>query len=182
MRRKMTDDEQRRAVENRGLVSYVIRNYFPGVLGSDEYPEYKQVGMLGLCRAAMTWVPKRGVFSTYACHCIKRAIWAMVRDSRAACRDKIKEAYSLDELMPDMKEPATYGEMLEAAENVESQIGLIIIRDSINRLSERDRTIVLMTMKGHSQREISKMVQLSQSKVSAHLRRIRQRILEEVGA
>lgn len=52
---------------NMNLVYFVIHKYYP-TFSNDE--DLKQVGMLGLCKAADIWDSKLSKFSTYAVTCI----------------------------------------------------------------------------------------------------------------
>src|SRR4051794_18055306 len=66
---------------NVGLVYYCLRRVRPGVAGEDDL---EGEGMLALHRAALTWRPECGRFSTYACACIKGAMWRAANGGGAA--------------------------------------------------------------------------------------------------
>lgn len=180
MKRKMTEAECHLVEENQGLVYFVLRKHFWGGPRAD-WEEYVQIGMLGLCRAAMGWCPEKTEFSTYASRCIEMAVRAYVRDSRAACRDIRKEAFSLDAAMAD-HDGITYGDMLREEDGTEEMLDAWTIRQAIEQLQGRDRQLVTLMMDGYSQRQIGAELNLSQAQVSRLLNGIQQRLRREVCA
>jgi RNA polymerase sigma factor (sigma-70 family) len=75
------NDKEKLIVDNLGLVHFVMRNYVkipPGL-----YEDLYQEGCLGLCKAAETYEPEKGSFSTHAVYCIKGSIYMYLRDNHA---------------------------------------------------------------------------------------------------
>ncbi len=84
--------EQALLVEsNMKLVPYTWKKYgssFP--IGDKE--DYLGEGYMGLCRAALTWDPSRGSFSTYAVSCILNAMRMMLRTQNKVTHHEITES------------------------------------------------------------------------------------------
>ena len=57
--------------DNLRLVYHIVHEHYP-TFKNDE--DIVQCGMVGLCKAANTWDANKGVFSTYACKCIRNEI------------------------------------------------------------------------------------------------------------
>lgn len=74
------DQKQRQMVEsNHNLIYYMLnREHLP-------VDDYYDVAAIGLCKAAMSYKPEAGPFSTYACRCI---LYELTVDSRWRDRKK----------------------------------------------------------------------------------------------
>jgi RNA polymerase sigma factor (sigma-70 family) len=80
--------------ENMGLVGRVIKDKVRDVrsVGIHTYDDLFQIGCIGLCKAADTYVPGKGCFSTYAYRIIRNEIfdaleYATLRRNREAVTD-----------------------------------------------------------------------------------------------
>lgn len=181
MKRKLTEEQCRLVEENRGLVCYVLHLRFWGVSNAD-WEDYVQIGMIGLCHAAVGWEPAKGIFSTYACRCIERQVRTWVRDQRAVCRDRRKEAYSLDAIVPGGEKPTTFGELIPAEETVEDMLDVLIVREAMAKLKGRDKQMLDLLLEGKTQTQIGDALNLSQGYVARCLQRIARQLREEVCA
>ena len=96
---KLTNDQQRIANENIGLVGKVIKDKVHGVdqLGIYSYDDLFQIGSIGLCKAAYS--DKGGCFSTYA----YRLIWNEICSALIyATRRSNMETITDQEIYPDL--------------------------------------------------------------------------------
>ena len=92
----MTRDERNRLIEsNMGLVGKVIKDKVRDVrgIGIYTYDDLFQTGCLGLCKAAGTYKPSKGQFSTYAYVIIRNEIfraieYATLRRNRETLTDR----------------------------------------------------------------------------------------------
>ena len=64
----MNDEQQRLVTDNMKLVHFVVNKYYPTFNGNEDV---SQVGMVGLCKAALAWNPEKTTFTTCACNYIR---------------------------------------------------------------------------------------------------------------
>ena len=178
--RTMTDEERRLVEENQKLVYFTLRKIIWDAPAA-EWEEYVQLGMMGLCYAAMAWRPEKGAFATLASRCIEMEVRKYVRYQRQACRDKRKEAFSLDAVMID-HDNITFGEVLMADDTMEEKLDVLFAREALTRLKGRDKQMMDLMLEGKTQTQIGDALGLSQSYVARCLQRITRQIREEVCA
>lgn len=94
---KMNREQELLVESNMNLVPYTWqkhRSSFP--IGDKE--DYFGEGYMGLCKAALTWDPSRGMFSTYAVYCILNAMRKYLRSQNKVSHHEIMESgmYTVD--------------------------------------------------------------------------------------
>jgi len=77
----MTEEQQKIAEANIGLVKFAIGKYLQHALVCLEYDDAVSIGNLALCKAAETYNPNYGTFSTYAIKIIIQHIHSAMRTS-----------------------------------------------------------------------------------------------------
>lgn len=94
--RPLTDAERKQVEENMGLVGRVIRDCVHDFdHGVYSYEDLKQIGYIGLCKAAQSDRPGRGAFSTYAYIIIRNELYTALE---YATRRSVELATAPEEL------------------------------------------------------------------------------------
>ncbi len=163
----LTNAQIRKIKMNKRLVYYVIkRNDY------EQKDEYVSAGFYGLLKATQTFNESRGNFSTYATMCIKNEILMEIRKEN---RRKVELSLQQTVIKSDENgKEITYMDVLTSKENFEKKYeNLTMIREAIyyllNYLLYIDKKIILLAMQGHSNVEISRVLQVS----PAHICRLR---------
>jgi RNA polymerase sigma factor (sigma-70 family) len=123
------------ALANQGLVHFVLKPRARRLRQEGVYDDAVQDGMLGLARAAETFDPDRGAFSTYAVGWIRQAVQrgegvreginfrrAFIhgdRASRQEARDALVPVLSIDALLPGA-DSATVADTLAGVDDTEA--------------------------------------------------------------
>ena len=177
MTSKLQSPEQRERIEkaerlfadNVSFAYWVLNRYFPKI-AQDE--DIVQDALIGLWEACLAFDENKGFrFSAFATPCICNNIRMTLR------KRKIVATISLDEPIPD-NEDLTFGELIEdplACIDLEA----IALCQFIERLSEMEKGIVRLQLKGVSQREGGKAVGVSQGQYSRILKRIKKRWISQ---
>ena len=158
-------NRQKLIEDNINLVYFVINQNFPRYR-TDE--DLVQVGMMGLCQAANAWDEDKGIFSSFAVRGIYNAICKEFR-----CRNQQKFTYSLDYNYSDSEdECVSLGDILVG----DLDVDWVDTDGLYDLLTEKERVIVDMRLKGLTLREISKEVGVSQQNIRKHLRKAKLRL------
>ena len=104
-----------------------------------------------------------------------------VRYIHADCRDKRREAFSLDAVMID-HDQITFGQVLLANDDIEDKLDVLLAREALGKLTGRDKKMMEMMMAGETQSQIGLAMGLSQSYVARCLQSITRRLREEMCA
>lgn len=150
--------------ENMPLVYFMVNKYFPSYRGDEDVI---QVGMVGLCKAANSYDPNRGTFSTYAGRFIVCEIRNYFRDS-----NKSVKATSLDKIVNENTENDFYDIVM--AEDVDFDAELE--RDRFyESLSPKQRIVMDGLRCGLTQAEIATEQGVSHQAVGQVVRTIRRK-------
>lgn len=148
--------------DNMNLVYYIIHKYYP-TYRNDE--DLKQVGMLGLCKAADTWDGVSSKFSTYAFKCIVNTIRVELRN-----RSYIIPHISLDNQKFDNSDDSCY-EFI-ASDEVDFLFNTQL-ESFIKTLKPREVELVNYMRLGLIQEEIAKKYNVTRQAISVSCRRIK---------
>ncbi|MBP0962767.1 MAG: sigma-70 family RNA polymerase sigma factor, partial [Oscillospiraceae bacterium] len=187
-RRLEQDDPEARQVlilHNLRLVDYIARKFESSGVGVEDLIS---IGSIGLIKAVNTFCPGRGIkLATYASRCIENEILMYLRKwLNRRGEVSIDEPLNIDWdgnelLLSDIL--GTDSDIVNDAieENVER--GMLI--EAVNRLSERERTIMqlrfgLMGGQEHTQKEVADIIGISQSYISRLEKRIIKRLRREL--
>ena len=88
------EERNEKITENIGLVYKMLDLLYDSSLientAVNDYDDYYQTGMLGLMRAIESYDESKGVFSTYACICIKNSILTEYRTRFTSFKEESK--------------------------------------------------------------------------------------------
>ena len=94
----MLNDKQRELAEkNRNLVYAIMNRDFKSMRGRQDYEDWVQVGMLGLCIAAETWDSNYAKFEDYAAVVIRNEILEQLQFNSRKRREPEERVLSLDD-------------------------------------------------------------------------------------
>lgn len=143
--------------DNMNLVYYIISRQYPTFLHDDDVI---QSGMLGLVKAANTFDPNKGLFSTYAGRCIRNEI-----NQEFIRRKPFSNTVSLD---TKISEEGTLQDVLVGTEDVD-----YVDDEFYDSLSEEERTVMSLDINGYTSGEIADACNITVQKVQKILRTIR---------
>lgn len=143
--------------ENMNLVYYIVSRQYPTFLHDDDVI---QSGMLGLVKAANTFDPNKGLFSTYAGRCIRNEI-----NQEFIRRKPFSETISLD---TKIGEEGTLQDILVGTEDVD-----YVDDEFYDSLTEEERTVMTLDVNGYTSGEIATTCGITVPKVQKIMRTIR---------
>ena len=161
--------------ENMKLVHAVINKLFPTYRGNEDVFEE---GTLGLVKAAQAFNEDSTVaFSTYAFCAIRNEIISYLRRER-----NFSDVISLDEPIcsDDEGGESTLGDTLASNDTIESCSSHSDLDKVFSALSERDKVIVVLKLRGLSHKEIAKKVKTGEPNVRRVLRAIYTKMKKEI--
>jgi len=186
-RLEQNDPEAKRIliVHNLRLVVYIARKFESSGVGVEDLIS---IGSIGLIKAVNTFLPTRGIkLATYASRCIENEILMYLRK----CQNRRGEV-SIDEPLNidwDGNE-LLLSDILGTDSNIvndtiEESVERGLLMEAVNRLSQRERTIVmlrfgLMGGQEHTQKEVADIIGISQSYISRLEKRIIKRLRKEL--
>lgn len=165
---EMNDAQRKLAEDNIPLVYYLIAR---------EYPTYKydedlaQVGILGLCKAAMKWDESKGLFSTFAGQCIRNEIRLEFRSRR-----KEVDTIPLDTQIECDSDNLTLGDMLEGGEDTD--VTQFTVEAFLKTLTADERVVYNLKARGYKRKEIAEVTGFTLNQVRWMLQIIRQKYLK----
>ena len=168
----LTPEQQQLAADNEKLIWFFLKKY---ASGSDPQELYG-VAAEGLIRAATTYDPTRGKFSTHAMWCMRSAV-----DFDQSCAKRKKRSGKLVLHMDD-------GDAVDPNEEYNAETcGVAPLRDRpclsldetgadverfLRSLPARDRELVRMRIVGYTIKEIGDTFGITFQAASAHMKRI----------
>ena len=170
---------------NLRLVVYIARKFETTGLGVEDLIS---IGTIGLIKAVNTFCPSRNIkLATYASRCIENEILMFLRKTQ-----NLKNEVSIDEplnidwdgnelLLSDIL--GTESDSVN--KNIESDVEKSVLHEAVNRLSERERSIMqlrfgLLDGVEHTQKEVADIIGISQSYISRLEKRIIKRLKKEL--
>lgn len=163
-------------IENVKLVHSVINRLFPTYRGNDDIVSE---GLIGLVKAANAFDEDASVaFSTFAFCSIRNEIVDYLRRER-----RHADVISLDEPVGDDGEgdEVTLGDTIASEDSVVSVETNSDLDKVFSTLSERDKVIVVLTLRGYSPTEIAEKVNTGAPNVRRVLRRVRAKMSDIMG-
>lgn len=165
----MLTDEQRKLIEdNHNLIYSFLHKY-------DYDPEeYYGLAAIGLCRAAKLYDVSKGSFSTYAYRAMRGCVINDIRERSAAKRipENLIDSYNNDICTEDGG-IVEYLDTLTSNEDLEKEVvEKVLVESCMAKLSDRDRLIFNLLIKGYDYREIAKIVGVCWRTVSRTKERI----------
>ncbi len=165
----MTDEQCRMVESNHNLIYHILNKM--------HLPEndYYDVAAIALCKAAMSYEPERGAFSTCACKYIEWALIAQLRTEDRKIRRNEKDVLHYNAIMRDDTE---YLEMFadKGVDPEDASITSVLAGQLLSELKPREKQIVIMLANGHMWREVCGTLGISNSAVGQTLKRIRSRL------
>lgn len=159
----MTEKEKRLIEDNMKLVYFIINKYYPAFIHDEDL---KQIGMLGLCKAAMTFDETKGLFSTYSFKVIKNEIGMEFRRRRKPPQT-ISLNYEIEG--PD----GNHSEMLNLIVG-DNDVDYFDFKPFYDRLTATDKVILNARLNGKSQKKIAEILGMGQPGVSRRIKSIKQ--------
>lgn len=157
--------------ENKGLVTFVLANYYP----SYKYDEdFYQEGLIGLWNACKTYDEKQDIkFSTYAARCIRNHLNGVIDMLNAEKRkiNNLDNVISLNQRLHNYTE-----DIINNIEDSYTKLSVIEIREYIDTQNLRDKQIIRYKTMGYSTKDIAKTLHISEQTV----RRIWNKMRKEV--
>lgn len=154
----MTDKQRELAEQNHNLIYDFIhkRNL--------DVEEYYGIVAIGLCKAAISYSPEKGAFSTLAFECMENEVkghWTLLKADKRIPEEQI---VSTEALLGDDR---LYHDKYNDKINYSFLLSL---------LTDRERTIVECTINGLTQKQIADKLDLSQQSISLIIKNIRERL------
>lgn len=142
---------------NEPLVRWTIKKYYPDFMDDEDL---MQEGRIGLWRACLAYDEKKGLkFSPVAVSYIRNALrhgYEKLYGRSPRKRQLLWNAQSLYE--PIGRDDLLLQDIIPG----NTDVGFLDISGALNRLSERDRRILCLSVAGFSQKEIAKRVGVSE--------------------
>lgn len=150
----LNNDQQKLCEENMNLAYHIISQYYPTYIHDDDI---KASALFGLCKAAESYDPEKGLFSTYAGKCIRNEI-----NQEFINRKPYSNTVSLDS---KVGEDLTLGEVLTGEDDI------ACMDDAFYTQLTEDESIALrLDNMGFDSYEIAEMSGFSVQKVQKLLR------------
>lgn len=161
----MTDKQTKLVEDNMDLVYFLIHRYYPNLSNDDDL---KQVGMIGLINAAMTWDESRAKFSSYASRCILNAI-----NNEFYYRKKHYNILSLDKEIQSDDGNAPFSELVGGVDENEDCLEKADWEYFCNnKLTPKQKKIVSYMVEGLTAIEIADLLGYTPANVRLHRRTI----------
>lgn len=169
----LTPEQEQLLENNKALVNHALKCLNIPYTSID-YKDKESVGLFGLCKAIKTYDESKGTtFSTYAIKCIKNEIFMAMRADKKYSKD-----ISISTVLKQDKEgnKFTFEDILvDYNQNVEENIFnretyARLLSHTLNFLLPKQQSTILYWLGGKNQRQISKLMNVSQSYVSKLLR------------
>lgn len=186
--KRLKDSEEAKTIlieHNLRLVVYLAKKFESTGINVEDLIS---IGTIGLIKAVNTFKPEKNIkLATYASKCIENEILMHLRRV-----SKVKTEISLDEPLNidwDGNE-LLLSDILGTEEDIvfkdmESEVDLTLLNDSIKKLSKREYTIMklrfgLNNTKSFTQKEVADMLGISQSYISRLEKKILNRLKKEI--
>ncbi len=186
-RLEQEDPEAKRIliVHNLRLVVYIARKFESSGVGVEDLIS---IGSIGLIKAVNTFLPTRGIkLATYASRCIENEILMYLRK----CQNRrgevsIDEPLNIDWDGNELLLSDILGTDINIVnDTIEESVERGLLMEAVNRLSQRERTIVILRFgllggQEHTQKEVADIIGISQSYISRLEKRIIKRLRKEM--
>lgn len=169
----MTEDQTNLVSENHNLIYSFLWKYRLKI------DDYYDLAAIGLCKAAITFDPKRGLFSTYAYQCMFNEIKIELRKAKSVKRIPDERlVYFQQKLENNNGDTMEIENLFPSIENTEEQvISEMTLGECTKNLKEKDKKIILLLADGYKQHEVGQIIGCSQAQVS----RVRKNLKKKMG-
>lgn len=169
----LTEEQSKLVSENHNLIFFVLGHR---IFDEKQFDDYYGDAAIGLCKAAASFDPKKGEFSTHAYHVIMNEINMQSRRNRRW--EQNGELLSLNCLFEsDDRKDAEFEEFFRSNDNIEEICITRGIFDEIPHIiNQREQEIMKMLYMGKKQSEIAKHFQVSQGTISKTINRLKKKI------
>lgn len=181
------DDEakQELIIHNLRLVVYIAKKFESTGIGVEDLIS---IGTIGLIKAVNTFCPQRNIkLATYASRCIENEILMHLRKSQSHRHEvSIDEPLNIDWDGNELLLSDILGTDSDSINRpIEQDIEKNILIETVNKLGERERTIMqlrfgLLDGNEHTQKEVADIIGISQSYISRLEKRIIKRLKKEL--
>lgn len=158
---KLNEDQRKMVEENLKLVPFTVSRF----IGKSklEMEDIMSLGYIGLCRAAISYTPGRGNFSTYAVRSIRNSILREFQNDKCKCRHTDMEVISLNQTVPGIENSSELFEVImDRRVDVETEvIDRIICRDILERIPVAKR----IYYDGESPKDVAKEKKMTKQHV-----------------
>lgn len=155
----MSEKDKALVEENMKLVFFVINRYYPTFVHDEDL---KQVGAIGLCKAAKTWDAEKSTFSTYASRVILNEIKMEFRRRR-----KFPPTTSLNYEIDNGE--GGHEEVMNLIVG-EADVDYFDFKAFYDRLSPMDREILDARRDGVTEAKIAERFGVTQSCICRHIK------------
>lgn len=180
----LTDAQRRMVEENLGLVGWMLGKLSTGIRASNlPWDDAEQAGRYGLCKAARSWNPDKGAFSTYAAFAIRNemiaacdttSVTSFGRDTMRKRPELRVHPLSLDVMLCEgvclidmLADPAAH-ERLE---------DYVISKDIIRIFEDRERFILVRVAAGRSMAETARELGVTRQAIDQTIKRARRKMI-----
>ncbi|MBO4283653.1 MAG: RNA polymerase sporulation sigma factor SigE [Clostridia bacterium] len=188
IRLSKTDDRQRSLLieHNLRLVVFIAKKFDGTGVGIEDLIS---IGTMGLMKAISTFSPDKNIkLATYASRCIENEILMFLRKTAGQKREvSFDEPLNVDWDGNELLLSDVLGSEADSVcRPIEEQEERTLVRRSVARLSERERTIVelrfgLRSGREMTQKEVADRLGISQSYISRLEKKIMARLRHEIG-
>lgn len=173
----MTDEQRKLVEDNHNYIFYFLNKYGLSI------DEWYDMAAIGLCKAARSYNQYQSKFVTYAHQCMFTTVFSEKRKEKSS---KAVPRHMMTSLQ-DLAYTNTAGKQIKYEDCIPSDANLeeialsqVAVAEVMDKLSDRERTILQMTIDGYSQEQIAQRIGISQSHSSRIIRGIRTRLREEL--
>lgn len=178
--RKMTDSERALAENNINLVPFALNKL--GFRRGQDWDDYMQIGYIGLCKAAMSYKPLKGKFSTIAIIKIKSELSHLDAYKKRKKRTAIVISLSTPiRKQGDRVSNKTLQDVIPDPLKLEDTVSHLEIRRMADKLTEKERKTFLLLSDGLNKTQIAKIEGVSCQAIRQRVEGMRKK-LTEMGA
>lgn len=172
-------------IRNLRLVVYIAKKFENSNVGVEDLIS---IGSIGLIKAVKTFCPTKNIkLATYASRCIENEILMYLRKTNVTRNDvSIDEPLNVDCDGNELLLSDVLGsEPDEVNKGIEWDDECNILRQTIEKLNDRERTIMEMrfgigSQEEHTQKEVAEILGISQSYISRLEKRIIEKLKKEI--
>ena len=166
-------------LDNQRLVYYLYEQLSKTDIVKSNKDDIVSEGMLGLIKAADTFDETKGYqFCTYAGLCIRNAMLMYIRKLNKHWNKEISLYASVGEDSDGNQ--ICYADIIRSdAKDFFDSYNKVLVKERIDKLSEKDKEIIHAFLWGYKQKEIAAMMGVQQSSISRRIKRIKKKLKSE---
>ena len=168
---RLTPAQAKLAEDNHNLIYWYMQK-----MGLD-ISEWYGICAIGLCKAAASYDPGKGKFSTHAYWCMQTARSTQMRKNR---KDIDAYAFSLDNAEDSVNDYMAPLNRIPAEDATQAVDARLSVQKIIGELSPASRRIYSLAFRGAKQKTIAEITGIQQSGVSRYIKQARKKIRDEI--